>query len=274
VRARSFPALAVVVTAIGGATMTAGCAPHPLRLPAGPGTPFPDAATAFEQATAPCRDVRTLTAELSLSGRAGAQRIRGRVLAGLAEPAAIRLEGVAPFGPPAFILVARGGSGTLLLPRDNRVLAGAEPAQILDALVGLALGPDELRAVLAGCFTTAAAAGEGRAYGEWARVDEANGGAVYLRRQADGWRIVAGTKGPLTVEYTEFVNARPRHLVLRTGSGSDVKSTIHVELSQVELNVSIPDEAFDVKIPAAAEALTLDQLRSAGPLGDHGRSSQ
>jgi len=43
-----------------------------------------------------------------MSGRAGRQKVRGRVVAGFARPASMRLEGVAPFGPPAFILVARG----------------------------------------------------------------------------------------------------------------------------------------------------------------------
>ena len=32
----------------------------------------------------------------------------------------MRLEGVAPFGPPAFILAARGAMAVLLLPREDR----------------------------------------------------------------------------------------------------------------------------------------------------------
>jgi hypothetical protein len=36
----------------------------------------------------------------------------------------MRLEGVAPFGPPAFILVARGQNATLLLPRDEPAYFG------------------------------------------------------------------------------------------------------------------------------------------------------
>jgi hypothetical protein len=77
-----------------------------------------------------CRGARTLTAELALSGTR-ADALRGRVVAGFERPASMRLEGVAPFGPPRFILVARGGEATLLLPRDERVVHGASPEDVL-----------------------------------------------------------------------------------------------------------------------------------------------
>ena len=47
-------------------------------------------------------------AELGLAGRAGSQRLRGRVVAGFERPASMRLEGVAPFGPPAFTIWSDG----------------------------------------------------------------------------------------------------------------------------------------------------------------------
>src|SRR5581483_8344840 len=120
------------------------CAPKRLVLPSDPGAPFPDFARVHEQLTTACRGARTLTAELGLSGRVGRQRVRGRVLAGFARPDAMRLEGVAPFGAPAFILAARGGTATLVLPRDSRVLRGARPEEILAALVGVRLAPADL----------------------------------------------------------------------------------------------------------------------------------
>ena len=73
--------------------------------------------SAFDDATAACRAVRTLAAELSFSGRAGGARVRGRVLVGLSRPSAVRLEGLAPFGPPGFIFVAQADRTALLLPR-------------------------------------------------------------------------------------------------------------------------------------------------------------
>ena len=67
-------------------------------------------------ATATCRAVRTLTAEIAVSGSAGGHRLRGRLSAGVAAPASVRLEAVAPFGPPLFIFVAMGDDAALLLP--------------------------------------------------------------------------------------------------------------------------------------------------------------
>ena len=81
--------------------------------PAGTPGPDPTAIAAFTTATAACRGFRSLTGELSLSGRAAGERIRGRVIAGLESGGSVRLEGVAPFGPPIFILAGKGELATL-----------------------------------------------------------------------------------------------------------------------------------------------------------------
>jgi outer membrane lipoprotein-sorting protein len=132
-------------------SLFSSCASKTLTLPTAGGTPIPDAARIHADISKTCSGVRTLTAELGMSGRAGEQSLRGRALVGFERPDAMRLEGVAPIGPPAFILVSRGGAATLLLPRDERVLRGAEPEQILGALTGVALAPADLQAILTGC---------------------------------------------------------------------------------------------------------------------------
>src|SRR5688572_12887089 len=80
--------------------MLAACASRLLSLPADPGSTLPDFERIHREATAGCASVRTLTAELALSGRAGSQRVRGTAIVGFERPRSIRLEGVAPFGPP------------------------------------------------------------------------------------------------------------------------------------------------------------------------------
>ena len=122
-----------------------------MTLPGGTGTPAADFAQPYAEARAACQAVNNFQAELSVSGRAGGQRLRGRVLSGIA-PGALRLEGVAPFGAPVFILVADGERGTLLLSRDRRVVANAPPEEILHALIGVRLEPDNLRAMLAAAY--------------------------------------------------------------------------------------------------------------------------
>ena len=241
----------------------AACGTPRVTLPGGTGIPAPDFAPAYAEARTACDSVRTMQAELGLSGRAAGQRMRGRVLAGLV-PQALRLEGLAPFGAPVFILVADGARGTLLLSRERRVVQDEAPEEILNALVGIRLGPDDLRAMLSGCVRAAGESATARAYSaDWLAVDLAAGGTVYLRRIENAWRIVAGRYGGLEIDYPAFQGARPSQAVLR-GPDLDLALT----LSQVEVNGELPrDQLVAVKIPDGVAPLSLEQLRKAGPLG-------
>jgi hypothetical protein len=237
--------------------------------------------SAFSAAVAYCRTVGTLQAELNLSGQVGQQRLRGRVLAGFA-PGALRLEGVAPFGSPAFILAADGPRGTLLLPRDRRVLQDTPPEDILNALIGVPLGPDDLRAALSGCLRATANPTSGRAYGaDWISVDvgttepSAPAATLYLNRvqgQPPGWRIVAGRYAGLEIEYPQFAGAQPSQIVIRSGQavGGVTRSTVAltIRVSQVEVNGELPrDQLVAVTIPPAFQPITLTELRQSGPVG-------
>jgi hypothetical protein len=242
----------------------------------GSGIPTAEYSAAFTIAITYCRSVQTLQAELNLSGKAGVQRLRGRALAGFA-PGALRLEALAPFGSPAFILVADRSRGTLLLPRDRRILQDASPEDILNALIGVPLGPDDLRAVLSGCVKANAEPITGRSFGsDWMSVDLRSGGTLYLHLQGQParWHVVAGRYSGLEIEYTQFVGERPSQIVIRSqsvGSGApaavaDVSLTIG--LSQVDVNGDLPRDALvALKIPPGVQPITLAELRDAGPLG-------
>lgn len=222
------------------------------------------------QISAACGGVRTLTAEIGMSGHAGRQKLRGRVVAGFARPASMRLEGVAPFGPPAFILVARGMNATLLLPRDEpRVLRGAPPQDILGALTGVALGPADLQAILTGCVVPMGEATGGRRHANgWASVDLADGATVYLQPAGQNlWTLRAAKREGWQIEYPSWSGNFPQQVRLQSTQPSiDVDLT--ASLSQIETNKDLEDAAFNVNVPPGAEAITLDELRSAGPLGE------
>src|SRR6187402_2011872 len=93
------------------------CAPKRIELPTGTGSPYAEAARAYEEAVKECRGVRTMQATLGLSRRAGTTTLRGTVDAGFEAPDRIRLEGRHPLGRPVFILAAGGGRSTLYMPR-------------------------------------------------------------------------------------------------------------------------------------------------------------
>jgi outer membrane lipoprotein-sorting protein len=248
--------------------VVSGCSARRFTPPSGPGTPFPAFAEAFEQATTACRAVKTMTATLGLSGRAGKQGLRGRIDAGFAAPSGLRLEGRAPFGRPVFILAARSdANATLVLPRENRVLRDAPPAAIVEALAGVSLGPAELRSAIAGCGVNGAAPSGGTAYGAWVAIDVGEG-THYLRRIDDRWRLEASVRGPLTIEYRDFASNRPSTVRMQTTGATGVRTDLRVTLSDVNTNVPLEAEVFTVEIPPGADTLTLEELRRAGPLGD------
>jgi hypothetical protein len=239
-------------------------APH-IALPTGTGSPTSEYAATLAAAQVHCRDIRSFSAKLSLSGHAGGQKLRGQVLVGLV-PGALRLEALAPDGNPAFILVADGERGRLLLARDHRMLEGAPPEDILDALVGVKLAPDDLRALLTGCLRASPEPTGARAFdADWIVVDLEGGGTMYLHRGADAsWRVVAGAYAGLSVQYGELVAGVPSQVRITSSGSSGRQQTVDVILgvSQVELNEVAPrDQLVALVIPPGTAPITLQELR-------------
>jgi len=249
---------------LAAAIATGACAARLPPRPSGQALPASDAVELFQRATSHCQGLRTLTLELALSGHAGDQRLRGRIIAGLERGGRARLEGLAPFGAPLFILAARDERATLLLPRDRRVLNGAAVADVIERLTGLPLGADDLRDALAGCLGAGGEVDEGRQWpGGWRAVSAAGGRTAYLREEAGRWQLVAADGGRWRADYRTIVNGLPREVRLRTEDGA-VDLVARVE--QLEANTDIPPEAFDVTIPPDTSPMTLDDLRSVAPL--------
>ncbi len=213
-----------------------------------------------------CRGVRTMTAELGLSGRAGDEKLRGRVVAGFERPASMRLEGVAPFGAPAFILAAREATAVLWLPRDGRVVRGASAAAILGALTGVSLAPADLQAILTGCVVATPTAAAGRVHGNgWASIDLEGGATLFLQRSGASWLVRAARRSGWQIEYPTWQGSFPASARLQSVDTA-VQVDLTATLSQLEVNVDIDAAAFTVAAPPDAEAMTIDDLRGAGPL--------
>jgi hypothetical protein len=259
------------------AASLAACAARVPPRPAGPPAPDPSAIEAFVAATRSCAGVRTLTAELRLSGRAGAERIRGTLQTGLAAPAAIRVEAVAPFGQPFFILGGRDNRATLLLPRDNQVLPDAPVPELLDRLTGLRIAADAVRVIITGCLAERPDPVDGRRWADgWQAVSLANPSAAspitaYLRTVDGAPVVVAADHGDWRVDYADHVNGFPRRVRLRSASGDAVDLTATV--GQLSTNVPIPERAFAVDAPPSAAILSIDDLRRVTPLRE-GTSSK
>jgi hypothetical protein len=250
----------------------AACGPRRVNLPTDSGSPLADSQKIYADVSDACAGVRTFEAELGLAGRAGAERLRGRIRAGFEAPASMRLEAVAPLGQPVFILAARGTMATLLFPRQDRVVREATADAILGALTGVTLGAADLHAVLTGCVVPAprsAAAGRLHANG-WASLDVAGGSGkttatMYLREIGGRWQLAAARRGPWQIEYDDWQGSFARLVRLRS-QGTDVAVDLATTISQLETNMPINPAAFDIDVPADARPMTVDELRAAGPL--------
>jgi hypothetical protein len=247
--------------------------PKAITLPSDPGAPLSDFASVQAQVSSACAGVRTLRGELGLSGRAGDERVRGRVHVGFERPSSMRLEGVAPFGPPAFILAGRGDSATLVLQREERIVRNAPPEAILEALTGVSLGPADLLAAFTGCVLPSPRPTAGRVHsGDRASIDiesadqgQARRATLFLKRSGSRWQLYAARRDRWQIEYAFGTGMFPQSVRLVSLS-PDVPVNIATALAEIETNVDIDPAAFTVQEQKNLEPLTLEELRQAGPL--------
>jgi hypothetical protein len=256
---------------LAAAVLTASCGARLMRLPGGPGTPAGDGSEALAEATSICRGISSIQAEVAVSGSAGGRRLRARLHLGLQAPASARLEAIAPFGQPLFIFVARDNQATLLLPRDNRVLENGRPDAVLEALTGVPLDAAELRAALTGCSVGPDVSRAVQLADVWRVVPDGTS-LLYLRRDPPApWRLVATVHRPSAspewrAQYSDFQDGLPR--TVRFVSSDPDRFNLRLASSQVDLNMPLAAEAFEVRGSESADPISLDELRRSGPLGD------
>lgn len=204
---------------------------------------------------------------MSLSGRAGNERVRGRILTGLESGGAVRLEAVAPFGAPFFILAGRGENATLVLPRDHRVLRDTAVAEVLERLTGLSLGAEDLRLIVSGCLVENAVPSDGRQWGGgWRAVTIGPERVAYMRTVNGQTLLVAADYGPWHVDYSGHASGFPR--VVRVRRAGDAAIDITARIDQLSVNTQINPRAWVVEVPSDADPMTLDELKSIAPLAD------
>jgi hypothetical protein len=220
---------------------SAACAARVPPHPAGEASPDPGAITAFAAATKACAGLRTLTAELRLSGRAGGEKLGGTLHAGLAAPGSVRFEAIAPC-----------------------VLADAPVADLLERLTGLALTATDLRLILTGCLVEQPSAADGRSWANgWQAVSLGDGKTAYMRAVDGVTAVVAADHGQWRVDYRDHQGGWPRSVRIRSTDGTvDLTAAV----GQLEINTEISDKAFVVDVPPSAVPMTLDHLRSVAPL--------
>ena len=235
-----------------------------IRLPDGQGTFLPAFQERFEAAVDQCRRVRSMELAIAINARTGGRQLRGDVLGALARPASVRLVGVAPFGAPAFQLVAEADAAVLVLPRDRQYVRAPTGDVLLEALAGLPLGPEDLRAVLTGCLVPRAHAVAGRIYPSgWVEIDLDENARLYIQNLDGADVVVAGTRPGMRIEYFDHVRGLPRRLHVVVNDADGVVTDLTAVLSQVSINIELHPDVFVADIGDDYVSVTLDQFRGA-----------
>lgn len=252
--------------------VAAACAPAiQVRLPdpAG-GTPDAIGHRTVASLSSAC-STTTVTANVGVAGRVGRQRVRGTLQVGTARPGRVRIDAVAPFGVPIFVLASDGETTTLVLPRERAFIRGASVAQILDALIQVPLTADDLAAVLLACPRTPVDDERSRQLvdGEVSAADAE--GVTAFARVAPSARLT-GLLFPVSPERARRVavayplaSSSRRVVDVEVGTMPAAAAQLRLTLSDVETGAVLGPEAFIAVVPDGARALSLDELRRLSP---------
>jgi hypothetical protein len=266
---------AIAALALLAASLSA-CAPRTTRvaLPDGDGVPLAaaDARAIADAVTARCAADEALTADVRVGGQVDGERIRGTLQLGV-DADGLRIEGVPPFGAPLFVLAGRTDAATLLFPRDNAYVPGAPVAALTEALIGVAIGPADLRMLLSGCGVSVSDVRAGARFGEWTRLDTGDGARVWL---TTGGPDVAAAGAPIVrvaetaswrLDYARREGDAPLRGTLVALRAPD-RTRLSFEVVAPERLPSLPPAALEVVVPEGARPVSLDDLRRRRVLAD------
>jgi len=246
--------------------VVSACSGARIAFPEGPSVPAPDAVPHWVQASEACVGARTFSAELQLNGHVGDESLRRVTLqVAMTREGAIRLLAVAPVGAPFFTLAGRTDRATLTLPRERRVLV-APASDIVDALVGLKLRPVDWLNLLTGCVASGQAVDGVRVQDATIVALQDHAARVRIEQEGSTWRIVAGERPDLLVEYPEAQGRWPSVARLTSRRGAPLNVMLTMTIGQVNVNLDIPEKAFVLEVPSDFQPMTLDELRAMGPL--------
>jgi hypothetical protein len=237
------------------------CAAKLFTPPAGPGAPAPDAAAAWESATAACRKVTSFAPTLRLSGRVAGAGVPGlTVLAAVTSEGGIRLQATGA-GRTIFELAGTNERATFFYREENKV-AIARAEELMDALVELKLGADALLPMLTGCMTRTGSMSTGERHGDLLAITT-DSGRVYLRQERTGWRAFYGDIQGLAVQYKWGDTPWPSEVVIgaQRGTPSEVRLKFRIDRESI-VNPPLGPDTFTLTVPESASPMSLDELRS------------
>jgi len=258
-----------VIPALLAVLLGTGCAARVFTPPTGPSVLFAEAAEAWSQATTACRDAqRYVVSQMRVQGWVGSrdQPIARTMSGAVTRTDDIYLE-LRMFGSTVFQMGGATGQSVFVLPSETRVLR-APTRDIVAALTGLQWGGRELLDVLTGCVAPPDGRVTGARTGAYLSVPLSASTTAWLREREGRWQVHAARISEWLVEYKAYQGAWPAEV--RVTSTGATPLDLRFTLSQLHINVDLPPETFVVPVADHFLPMTLDELRSIGPLRDRG----
>lgn len=244
-----------------------GCAARVFTPPSGPAEPFADAPQVWAQVTERCRGAqRYVAADLRVRGWVGSkdERIAPTLNGALTRTDDIYLE-MRVMGSTAFQMAGVGGQATFVLPRHDRALT-APTRDIVEAMTGLRWGARELLDVLTGCVAASEGPVTGTRSGPYLGLTLSSTTTAWLRERQGGWQVHAARIADWVVEYNMYQGGWPSDV--RVTSNGTTPLDLRFTVSQVQVNVDLEPDTFRLTVPSHYLPMTLEELRSIGPLRD------
>ncbi len=252
-------------------TLSSACAARVFVPPSSTPVPEPEAAAIWQQVTERCRGVQVFQAEIRIRGRVGETRERFHppaIHGAVTRTQGIYLE-VPTLAGTVLQMAGTGGDVTLLLPKDRRVLrAGTD--EVFEGLTGLAWGPRELLDAFSGCVTSSDAPVTGGRVGNLLHLSLSPTSDAWLEQRDGRWQLRAARVDTWMLEYRRHDVIWPAEI--RVTANRPVPVDLVFTLHQVSTNIELPASVFALEVPPGFEPMTLDELRSLGPLKDGGTS--
>lgn len=272
-RTTRVPGLGRGILALALLGASGGCAARAVRPPLPPLTEG-EAGRLLDATAARAGGVRRYQAVVGVRGEGPEGRFSGRLLVVFARPPdradpgaveALRLELFAPVGGSRWTLVARPDGARLVVPGERAFAEGTEFRAFTGPLLGVAVGLEQIAAILVGSGTPIT--------GREGVRSRPPGGSVVLESGAQVWWDAGGPDAQVRRVVTPGYEARYPGDYRRRGrqvprsvhiASDEVQATLTVE--ELEVNASLHADSFQVRTPAGYRRTAIRDLGRASGL--------
>lgn len=230
-----------------------GCGPK-VQPPLAPRVPVAPAelSSVLERLDGEAKGVRRYQGFLRIRGKGPEGGFDGRLVVIFERPASLRVELLGAFGSTRWSAVATGDGITVVFPGRREFVEESDSADIVGRLLGIRLSPEEVMALLSGVGTPVeAGAREGFRQAEATVLMLSTGERLELDEQGQVRRVqTSAYRASYPTDWKRDRRQIPDRFRIETD-----QLTANLTADDVDVNVELDPEAFDVEIPEGSVRL-------------------